>query len=63
MYPEDRCYVCTCQKGFKGLIEEPFCRRLRCAFEKNNAHVFADNCALVYGKKAACCANGYACRK
>lgn len=63
MYPKDRCYTCVCRSGFTGLLEEPYCRRYSCAFEKSNAHVFVQNCAPVYTKNDACCASGYACRK
>lgn len=62
MYPKDRCYKCVCKSGFKGLLEEPFCKRYKCAFEKNKSKALEQNCALVYSNEV-CCPSGYACRK
>ncbi|XP_044252707.1 uncharacterized protein LOC123003782 isoform X1 [Tribolium madens] len=63
-YPEKTCLRCICQKGFKGKLEEPFCKRKTCDVQlEKSVQDFYQACAPLYGPKGEvlCCPFGWIC--
>lgn len=65
--PSNSCSKCVCRKGFRGVLEEPFCKRTLCATQIVNYEELENYCAPLYvplpGEKALCCPNDWVCRK
>ncbi|KAJ8937259.1 hypothetical protein NQ318_020646, partial [Aromia moschata] len=65
--PADSCWRCICQEGFKGKIEEPFCRRRVCGIQTKYQEKLQSRCAPLYYRKPYrendpfCCPNKWIC--
>ncbi|XP_044253081.1 uncharacterized protein LOC123004034 isoform X2 [Tribolium madens] len=63
-YPRNSCLKCICQEGFKGKLEEPFCKRITCGEQLKHAIFLQKICAPVYYKRKDepfCCPNYWIC--
>ncbi|XP_023023576.2 cysteine-rich motor neuron 1 protein isoform X1 [Leptinotarsa decemlineata] len=66
-FPNKSCSMCICQKGFKGIIEEPFCIPRQCEGQIRFQKEIKNFCAPVYRRiddlqnDILCCPNEYLC--
>lgn len=59
--PDGSCKVCICQKGFRGIFEEPFCRKKTCSVEIKFSKEIHENCAPAYNDLTDCCPWEFIC--
>ncbi|XP_018562550.1 uncharacterized protein LOC108904460 [Anoplophora glabripennis] len=63
--PSNSCSKCSCRKGFRGIVEEPFCKRSLCATQVVDYEELGNHCAPLYlplpGQTALCCPNDWVC--
>ncbi|XP_071439078.1 kielin/chordin-like protein [Hetaerina americana] len=53
-YPTNECKTCTCDEGFDGSTNGPWCNEISCSIELRSAHYLRQGCAPVFYKSHCC---------